>query len=148
MSDHELEHRSVASDRAEIMDNWRAQVRGMDEGDAEMIAAQFLPGSQVVRASGVEQPLRQWLEHLTRGHVVYGRLVERSVHVTLEGDAAHLEARLDTGVDPDGVSHGVRLLSSLDYQHTPDGWFCTAADLGTAPPPQDAAADGQENDRG
>lgn len=135
MSDREFERRTEAGDRAEILDNWHAQVRGMDDGDAEMIAAQFLPGSQVVRASGAEESLASWLGSVTRRDVVYGRLVERSVDVELDGDDARLVARLDTGVDPDGITHGVRLLSRLDYRHTDEGWFCTNADVTTVDEP-------------
>lgn len=109
----------------EVLENWRTQLRAMDEADTETLAACFTPDGVLVHMTGVRQPVDVWMEGIRRGDFVYHQVIEHDVSVDMQGDTATLTGNITTGHRPDGSGQAWPLHVVQDLRRTDAGWLCT-----------------------
>lgn len=113
--------------REAILRNWTAQLRGMDEADTDLLAAQFTPEATLTHMTGVVQPLDAWMAGIRARHFVYHEVIEQSVDIEVTGESARLVGHILTGVRRDGSGQTWPLRVEQDLVAGPTGWLCTAS---------------------
>lgn len=118
-------------DEGAILENWQAQLRGMDAADTSLLAAQFTPDATLRHMTGYEQSLDDWMDGLRAGTFVYHEVLSRTVEVEVKDDEAWLTGRILTGFRPDGRGQTWRLEIDQDFRKVDGRWLCTASRVTT-----------------
>lgn len=117
------------SSKDAILQNWSAQLKGMDSADTDLLASCFTPDAVLVHMTGYRQPLDEWMRGIEAGQFVYHRVEEHWVKVTeLSASSAHVSASITTGITDDGSGQAWPLRCEQDFVLTDAGlWLCWQA---------------------
>ena len=66
-------------DRAEILENYRAQLSAMVDGDTEILAELLTEDFSLTHMTGYFQPKQEWLARMRAGQFTYHDAQERTV---------------------------------------------------------------------
>jgi hypothetical protein len=105
-------------DRAEILDNYRAQLRAMVDGDTETLAELLTEDFSLTHMTGYFQPKKEWLAQMRAGQFVYHDAQERNVSLHIQGDTAHLVGRIVTDAAVYAARAKWPLQLTMDYVRT------------------------------
>ncbi len=118
-------------DRAEILDNYRAQLRAMVDCDTEVLGELLTEDFSLTHMTGYFQPKQEWLAQMRAGQFVYHDAQERSVSLHLDGDTARLVGRFITDATVYGSRATWPLQLTMEYVRTGGGWLASRSEATT-----------------
>jgi hypothetical protein len=118
-------------DRAEILENYRAQLEAMVDGDTEELGVLLTEDFSLTHMTGYFQPKQEWLAQMRAGQFVYHDAREKDVSVHLNGDTA----RLVGGIITDATVYGARakwpLQLTMDFIRVDGEWLASRSEATT-----------------
>lgn len=118
-------------DRAEILDNYRAQLRAMVDGDTEVLAELLTEDFSPTHMTGYFQPKQEWLAQMRAGKFDYHDAQERSVSLQIDGGTARLVGRTVTDATVYGSRASWPLQLTMDYIRTGGRWLASRSEATT-----------------
>lgn len=117
--------------RAEILENYRAQLTAMVDGDTEILAELLTEDFSLTHMTGYFQPKQEWLAQMRAGQFVYHDAQERTVSLQVDGDTAHLVGRILTDATVYGARAKWPLQLTMDYVRTDGRWLASRSEATT-----------------
>jgi len=118
-------------DRAEILDNYRAQLRAMVDGDTVTLAELLTEDFSLTHMTGYFQPKQEWLAQMRAGQFVYHDAQERDVSLHVDGDTARLVGRITTDATVYGARAKWPLQLTMDYTRADGRWLASRSEATT-----------------
>jgi hypothetical protein len=118
-------------DRAEILDNYRAQLRAMVDGDTEVLGELLTEDFSLTHMTGYFQPKQEWFTQMRAGQFDYHNAEERNVSLRIDGDTAQLVGRIVTDATVYGSWAHWPLQLTMDYIRTGGRWLASRSEATT-----------------
>lgn len=118
-------------DRAEILDNYRAQLRAMVDGDTEVLGELLTGDFSLTHMTGYFQPKQEWLAQMRAGQFDYHDAQERNVSLHVDGETARLVGRIVTDATVYGSRASWPLQLTMDYIRTDGRWLASRSEATT-----------------
>jgi hypothetical protein len=118
-------------DRAEILDNYRAQLRAMVDGDTEVLGELLTEDFSLTHMTGYFQPKQEWLAQMRAGQFVYHDAQERDVSLHVDGDTARLVGRIATDATVYRARAKWPLQLAMDYTRADGRWLASRSEATT-----------------
>ncbi|MDV8149031.1 nuclear transport factor 2 family protein [Arthrobacter sp. B10-11] len=118
-------------DRAEILENYRAQLEAMVAGDTEELGELLTEDFSLTHMTGYFQPKQEWLAQMRAGQFVYHAAREKDVSVHLSGDTARLMGRIITDATVYGARAKWPLQLSMDFIRVDGEWLASRSEATT-----------------
>lgn len=111
--------------RSDILDNYRAQLQAMVEGDTEALQQLLADEFTLTHMTGYVQPKSEWLEQMRAGQFIYRTAEERDTSLRVDGDRAHFVGRIVTDATVYGARAHWRLQLTMDFTRTHGRWVAS-----------------------
>ncbi|MBT2551714.1 nuclear transport factor 2 family protein [Arthrobacter sp. ISL-5] len=118
-------------DRAEILDNYRAQLRAMVDGDADVLGELLTEDFTLTHMTGYLQAKQEWLAQMRAGQFVYHDAQERNVSLHVDGDTARLVGRIVTDAAVYGSRASWPLQLTMDFIRKSGRWLAARSEATT-----------------
>jgi ketosteroid isomerase-like protein len=118
-------------DRLEILENYRAQLRAMVDGDTEVLGELLTEDFTLTHMTGFLQPKRDWLAQMRAGQFDYHDAQEREVSLHVDGDTAQLVGRIVTDATVYGARAHWPLQLTMDFIRPDVRWLAARSEATT-----------------
>ena len=118
-------------DRSEILDNYRAQLRAMVDGDTDVLGGLLTEDFTLTHMTGYLQPKQEWLAQMRAGQFVYHDAQEKDVTLDVDGDTARLVGRIVTDAAVYGSRAKWPLQLTMDFIRTDGRWLASRSEATT-----------------
>ncbi|MBT2519433.1 nuclear transport factor 2 family protein [Arthrobacter sp. ISL-28] len=112
-------------DRSDILDNYRAQLRAMLDGDTERLGDLLTEDFTLTHMTGLLQPKEEWLAQMQAGQFDYHDALERNVSLHVDGDTARLVGRIVTDATVYGARANWPLQLTMDLIRVNGRWLAS-----------------------
>jgi Domain of unknown function (DUF4440) len=118
-------------DRREILDNYRAQLRAMVDGDTEALGELLTEDFSLTHLTGYFQPKQEWLAQMRAGQFTYHNAREKDVSLHIDGDRAQLVGRITTDATVYGARASWPLQLTMDFIRQNGQWLASRSEATT-----------------
>ncbi|KRE67285.1 hypothetical protein ASG92_14820 [Arthrobacter sp. Soil736] len=118
-------------DRSEILDNYRAQLRAMVDGDTDVLGGLLTGDFTLTHMTGYLQAKQEWLAQMRAGQFVYHDAQEKDVTLDVDGDTARLVGRIVTDAAVYGSRAKWPLQLTMDFIRTDGRWLASRSEATT-----------------
>lgn len=122
---------SNEQDRAEILENYRAQLEAMADGDTEELGALLTEDFSLTHMTGYFQPKQEWLAQMRAGQFVYHAAREKDVSLHITGDTARLVGRIITDATVYSSRAKWPLQLTMDFVRVGGEWLASRSEATT-----------------
>jgi ketosteroid isomerase-like protein len=117
--------------RAEILANYRAQLRAMVEGDTEAFGELLTEDFSLTHMTGYFQPKQEWLTEMAAGQFIYHDVREKDASLHIDGDTARLVGRITTDATVYGSRAKWPLQLTVDFARRDGRWRASRSEATT-----------------
>ena len=118
-------------DRSDVLDNYRAQLRAMVDGDTEALGELLTKDFSLTHMTGYFQPGQEWLAQMRAGQFVYHDAREKDVSLHVDGDTARLVGRIVTDATVYGARANWPLQLTMDFIRADGEWLAARSEATT-----------------
>lgn len=118
-------------DRQEILENYRAQLRAMVDGDTQALGELLTETFSLTHMTGYCQPKLEWLAQMRAGQFEYHDAQERDVSLEVDGDTAELVGRIVTDATVYGARAKWPLQLTMDFVREGGRWLASRSEATT-----------------
>lgn len=118
-------------DRSEILDNYRAQLRAMVDGDTDVLGGLLTEDFTLTHMTGYLQAKQEWLAQMRAGQFVYHDAQEKDVTLDVDGDTARLVGRIVTDAAVYGSRANWPLQLTMDFIRAGGRWLASRSEATT-----------------
>ncbi len=118
-------------DRSEILENYRAQLRAMVDGDTDELGDLLTEDFSLTHMTGYFQPKQEWLAQMRAGQFRYHDAQEENVSLQVDGDTAQLVGKTLTDATVYGTRATWPLQLTMDFIRADGRWLAARSEATT-----------------